>query len=256
MQHGGVPHAWQAVFLLEDGSIGTDCHDERRARWSVVSVECGTLSVSYSVGVGRYLRSGDTGSHAVAEGTQMHGMRGCGTVPKHMLAAAQHTQPEEFNLIPLKYQQQNNCYTSLGACCHKKPELNESSSNDKSPEDIPKQGDDDDQLHGKVVVVVPPNRNPGDTLSVWHELEGKVYEVAVPEGAVPGDRISVRYKEGPTKLSASLSVDVAIGAKRHPVQSPGIGDKETGKLDMNELTTVFSPTRSVVQPNRWCCSQH
>ena len=121
----------------------------------------------------------------MAEGKQMHGLRGCGTVPRHLPAAAQHAEVEDYTLIPLRYQQHNNCHTSLIACCRTKASFSESSSNDK--------GGDDDQSQGEVVVVVPLNRKAGDKLSVWHELEGHVYEVVIPEDAVPGDRISARY---------------------------------------------------------------
>jgi len=142
-----------------------------------------------------YLQNGNNTICKIAEGKQMHGLRGCGAVPSHLPAAAQHAELEEFTLIPLKYQQQNNCHTSLVACCHKEASLSESTSNDKG-------NDDDDQLQGEVVVEVPLNRKAGDILLVWHELQGHAYEVVVPEGAVPGDRIAARH----TSLNKAIEV--------------------------------------------------
>ena len=59
---------------------------------------------------------------------------------------------------------------------------------------------------GKVRLVVPPNRKGGDTLSVRHELQGIVYQVVVPEGAVPGERFSSRFStsEDDTEVEAEL----------------------------------------------------
>ena len=177
---------------------------------------------SWCVGVARYLREGK-GALAVADGKQVQGVRGgqwccqgkCGAIPSHLSTAAEHIDAEELNLIPLKYQQ----HTHWGARCHTKTSLATASVAEG----------------GEVLLVVPPNRKGGDTLSVRHELEGRVYEVVVPEGAVPGDRFSARF-------SASEDADTELLEAK--LQSCAVlrreGEDENMSQSQNEMMTVFN----------------